>query len=61
MINSPGSSQRTLTESIAINNHNIFEKIKYIMAPPRMKRYIDYSADIYEIYLKYISIPKLKS
>ena len=27
MINSPGSSQRTLTESIAINNYNIFEKI----------------------------------
>ena len=31
------------------------EKIKYIMASPRMKRYIDYSADIYEIYLKYIA------
>lgn len=29
--------------------------IEYIMAPPRMKRYIEYSADIYEIYLKYIS------
>lgn len=31
------------------------KNIEYIMAPPRMKRYIEYSADIYEIYLKYIS------
>jgi len=29
--------------------------IDYIMAPPRMKLYIDYSAGIYGIYLKYIS------
>ena len=29
--------------------------IKYIMAPPRMQLYIDYSAKIYGIYLKYIS------
>ncbi len=29
--------------------------IDYIMAPPRMQLYIDYSADIYSIYLKYIS------
>lgn len=29
--------------------------IEYIMAPPRMKLYIEYSADIYAIYLKYIS------
>jgi DNA polymerase V len=29
--------------------------ISYIMAPPRMKLYIDYSADIYSIYLKYIA------
>ena len=29
--------------------------IKYIMAPPRMQLYIDYSARIYEIYLKYIA------
>ncbi len=31
------------------------KNIKYIMAPPRMKRYMDYSADIYAIYLKYIA------
>ena len=30
-------------------------EIDYIIAPPRMQRYIDCSADIYEIYLKYIS------
>lgn len=29
--------------------------VQYIMAPPRMKLYIDYSADIYGIYLKYIA------
>lgn len=29
--------------------------IEYIMAVPRMQLYIDYSADIYEIYLKYVS------
>lgn len=29
--------------------------IDYIMAPPRMKLYVEYSANIYEIYLKYIS------
>lgn len=31
------------------------KNISYIMAPPRMQRYIDYSADIYSIYLKYIA------
>ena len=31
------------------------EGIRYIMAPPRMQLYIDYSAEIYGIYLKYIS------
>ena len=38
------------------NRCRVFEipkGIKYIMAPPRMQRYIDYSADIYEVYLKY--------
>lgn len=29
--------------------------IEYIMAVPRMQLYIDYSADIYAIYLKYVS------
>jgi DNA polymerase V len=29
--------------------------VPYIMAPPRMKLYIEYSAYIYSIYLKYIS------
>lgn len=29
--------------------------VKYIMAPPRMKLYMEYAADIYAIYLKYIS------
>ena len=31
------------------------ESIKYIIAMPRMKKYIEYSANIYAIYLKYFS------
>ena len=31
------------------------KNIDYIMAPPRMQKYIDYSAEIYGVYLKYIS------
>ena len=40
------------------NRCRVFEippNVKYITAPPRMKKYIDYSADIYALYLKYIS------
>ncbi len=35
--------------------YEIPNNIKYIIAIPRMQKYIDYSANIYEIYLKYIS------
>lgn len=35
------------------NNHNL--KLDYIIAPPRMARYLEYSTRIYEIYLKYLS------
>ncbi len=31
------------------------KSVKYIMAPPRMKLYIEYSSTIYAIYLKYIA------
>lgn len=40
------------------NRCRIFEipkNIKYITAMPRMKKYIQYCADIYDIYLQYIS------
>ena len=40
------------------NRCRIFEippTIKYIIAMPRMKKYIEYSANIYEIYLKFFS------
>ena len=40
------------------NRCRIFEippKIKYIVAIPRMKKYIEYSANIYGIYLKYFA------
>lgn len=31
------------------------KEVDYIMAPPRMKKYIAYSADIYAVYLEYIA------
>ena len=40
------------------NRCRVFEipkGVEYIMAEPRMQKYIDYAADIYEIYLSYIS------
>ena len=40
------------------NRCRMFEipkNLEYIVAPPRMQKYIDYSAEIYGIYLKYIS------
>ena len=40
------------------NRCRVFEipgGIHYLMAPPRMQLYIDYSAEIYSIYLKYIA------
>lgn len=35
--------------------YQIPQNVKYIMASPRMKLYIDYSADIYGVYLKYLA------
>lgn len=40
------------------NRCRVFEipdNLEYIMAPPRMQRYIEVSADIYAVYLKYIA------
>ena len=40
------------------NRCRVFEipkNVKYVMAPPRMKRYIEVSANIYAIYLRYIA------
>ena len=40
------------------NRCRVFEipkNIDYIMAPPRMQKYIDYAAEIYGVYLKYIA------
>ncbi len=35
--------------------YEIPKNIKYIVAKPRMKKYIEYSSNIYSIYLKYVS------
>lgn len=35
--------------------YEIPKNVNYIIAKPRMKKYIEYTADIYAIYLKYIS------
>lgn len=46
-------------KKLGVNNrcriNEIPPEIKYITAPPRMQLYIDYSAKIYSIYLRYIS------
>lgn len=46
-------------KSMGIKNrcriHEIPENVKYITAMPRMQLYIDYSAKIYSIYLRYVS------
>lgn len=35
--------------------YEIPKNIEYIMAPPRMKLYIKYSAEVYAVYLKYLA------
>lgn len=35
--------------------YEIPKNIEYIMAPPRMKLYINYSANVYAVYLKYLA------
>lgn len=46
-------------KSLGVSNRcrvfQIPKEIDYIMAPPRMQLYLDYSAKIYSIYLRYIS------
>ena len=46
-------------KAIGISNRcrvfQIPKSVEYIMAPPRMKLYIDYAAEIYGIYLKYVA------
>lgn len=45
-------------KALGINNrcrlYEIPKNIKYIIAPPQMKKYIEYASEIYGIYLKYI-------
>ena len=41
------------------NRCRIYEippNIKHIVAPPRMQKYIDYSAEIYGVYLSFVSV-----
>ncbi|MBQ3274221.1 MAG: DNA repair protein [Christensenellaceae bacterium] len=62
----PTRSERTIClavspsmKALGVKNRcrvfQIPEGIEYIMAPPRMRKYLEYSAAIYGIYLKYIS------
>ena len=40
------------------NRCRLFEipgNLKYVIAPPRMQKYIDYAAEIYGVYLDYLS------
>lgn len=61
---SRGKGALCLAVSVALkkegvkNRCRLFEipsTLSYIIAKPRMKKYIEYSADIYEIYLRYVS------
>ncbi len=62
----PDRTEKTICLAVspalkALGIHNrcrVFEipdGVEYIMAQPRMQKYIDYSADIYGIYLRYFS------
>ena len=62
----PDRSEKTIClaitpamKALGIKNRcRLFEipkHVKYLIAPPRMQFYIDYAAEIYGIYLKYIS------
>lgn len=62
----PARSEKTICLSVspAMKKHGVKNRCRvfeippgldYITAPPRMKRYIEYSADIYAVYLKYIA------
>ena len=44
----------TSYDDVALKRNNDLE-VSYIVAPPRMKYYMKYSANIYNIYLKYFS------
>ena len=49
-----GEFKGTSTSAKELSAHPEYQ-LDYIMAPPRMALYIQYSASIYDIYLKYIS------
>ena len=62
----PERSDKTICLAVspsmkALGVHNrcrVFEipsHIEYLMAPPRMQKYIDYAAEIYGVYLRYLS------
>ena len=62
----PERSEKTIclaitpsVKNLGIKNRcRIFEipkNVEYIVAPPRMQKYIDYSAEIYGIYLRFVS------
>ena len=62
----PDRSERTICLAVSPslkargvrNRCRVFEipkNISYIMAPPRMQKYIDYAANIYALYLRYFS------
>ena len=50
---SPSMKERGVRNRCRV--YEIPKNIKYIMAPPRMKKYINYAARVYGIYLQYIS------
>lgn len=50
-------NRRFVNKSVSLKEltKNTYSAIDYLVVPPRMQMYVDYSARIYEVYLKYIS------
>lgn len=46
-------SNKSYDNNEILNNHNL--ELSYVVAPPRMALYINYSTRIYNVYLKYLS------
>lgn len=50
-------NRRFVNKSVSLKEltKNTYSAIDYLVVPPRMQMYVDYSARIYEVYLKYVS------
>ena len=54
-VNAPGGKFKGKSDSAAELNANPSMEIDFIIAPPQMKKYMEISTHIYDIYLKYVA------